>query len=743
MAARATHAFGIFGTRLAALFVLLLLAPPANAGPPSYRDEVVPLITRAGCSMGACHGNATGKGGFKLSLRTEDPANDHAVLTEEWLGRRINRVDPDQSLLLLKATAQIPHEGGQRFRVDSDEYRLLRDWIAEGARDDAETAPSLVALEVAPLDKVVEAPESSARLTVTAVWSDGRRQDAARRVVYESSNVLIPVSPDGLVERKGFGETVILVRFLQTQTPVRIAFIPRRDGFVYQAPRAENYIDDLVDQKLRRLKLLPSPLCSDTEFIRRAFLDLTGSLPTADEARRFVSDPSPSKRRHWTDQLLTSPAFADHWALKWADTLRAEERSLDFLGVTAFQRWIRDRVASNKPLDQFAREILSAAGSTYTHPEASFYRAVRDPLSRGEAVARVFLGTRLQCAKCHNHPFERWTQADYYDWSSVFARVRYTVLENQRKDELDQNEFVGEQIVWHSDEGSVTNAKTGLAAKPRFLGAKEGGSWEDPLTALADWMTAPGNALFARAQANRIWAQLMGKGIVDPVDDFRATNPGSNPPLLDALARDLVESGFDQRRLIRAIVASRTYQLSTVPNSTNQDDDSNFSRALARRLSAEQILDSASQVTGIAPEFHDQPSGVRAARITGGRPNPRYGETPADRFLAVFGKPERQLACDCERSAETTMSQAFQLVSGPVLQDLISRPQNHLADWLAGHRAPELILDDLYWSALSRPATQEERERFAPQLANSANARAYLEDLAWAVLNAKEFLFRK
>ena len=620
---------------------------------------------------------------------------------------------------------------------------MLRAWITEGASDDATQAPTLTQLEVTPLEVVVESPQSFTQISATAVWSSGRRQDVTRRVVYESSNVQVSVSDEGRVTGKGFAETVVLVRFLQLQSPVRIAFIPQREGFIYAAPRTENYIDDHIDQKLQRLKILPSAVCSDTEYVRRIFLDLTGTLPSAEEARRFVSDSSPTKRTQWVERLLVNPAYADHWALKWADTLRVEERSLDVHGVTSFQRWIRERVASNQPVDQFVREILSAAGSTYSRPESNFYRAVRDPFSRGEAVARIFLGTRLQCARCHNHPFERWTQADYFDWASVFARVRYTVLENQRKDDLDQNEFIGEQIVWHSDEGSVTNAKTRLPATPRFLGATPSEPVEDPLNALAQWMTAPTNTLFARAQANRIWAQLLGKGLVDPVDDFRATNPGSNPSLLDALARDLVDSGFDQRHLIRRIVASRTYQLSSVPNPTNAADDSNFSHALVRRLSAEQILDAVSQVVGVTPEFHDQAQGTRAASIRGGSPNPRYGETPADRFLAVFGKPERQLACDCERSAETTMSQAFQLVSGPLVQDLISRPKNRLSDWLSNSASPERVLEALYWSALSRPPNQQELDHFTPKLTHSPNARAELEDLTWAVMNAKEFLFRK
>lgn len=503
-----------------------------------------------------------------------------------------------------------------------------------------------------------------------------------------------------------------------------------------------NYIDTAVFAKLRQLRILPSALCSDEEFIRRATLDLLGLPPTAKEAKDFVRDTSPNKRDQLVEHLLQREEYADHWALKWGDTLRNEEKSLDPRGVQHFHRWIRDRMAANQPIDAFVHDILTAQGSTYEHPEANFYRAVRDPLGRAEAVAQVFLGTRLQCAKCHNHPFERWTQADYYEWAGNFARVKYRVLENHRRDELDKNEFNGEQVVWMSDEGSVTNPKTGRTAAPRFLGASAAAGGEDPLKSLADWLTSGSNPFFARVQANRIWAHLLGRGIVDPVDDLRATNPGSNPALLDALAQDFVAHGFDQRRLIRTIMASRTYQLSSEPNPTNADDDTNFSHGILRRLSAEQLLDAAFQITGVPPHFQGQPPGMRAGQIPGGRTNPRYGEEAGDRFLAVFGKPERQLACDCERSAETTMGQAFQLLSGPTLNELLSTPGNRIGQWLKDSTPVETLIDQLYWSTLNRAPAKPELEHAQGLIAAAKDKRAALEDLTWALLNAKEFLFR-
>ncbi|PYI87433.1 MAG: hypothetical protein DME26_06190, partial [Verrucomicrobia bacterium] len=581
----------------------------------SFRNDVMAVLSKAGCNAGACHGNANGKAGFKLSLRGEDGDLDFKALTRDMFGRRTEPADPDQSLILLKATMQLAHEGGQRFKKDSDEYRILQGWIAAGTPQDLVNAPALKRLEVSPADRIVIEPDEEVRVQVRAIFSDGSSRDVTKMAVYEAANGLAKVSPDGLVTREGMGETTVLVRYLHAQVPVRLAFVPARPNFLWKNPASNNYIDEHIFAKLRTLRLNPSDLCADNDFIRRAYLDLLGLVPTAEEARAFVNDDgvvaadvrrrsltSPrvddsashrrlQKRARLIDQLLERPEFADFWALKWGDLLRAEERLLDRKGIETFQRWIRQSIAEHKPLDQFARELIAARGSTYQNPPANFYRAIRDPVGRGEAVAQVFLGTRLQCAQCHNHPFDKWTQDDYYDWAGLFARVNYKVLENRRRDNNDGHEFKGEQIIYVANKGEVKNPRKGKPAEPRFLGqpqpvseqlvgslappteptesavgrgyrraAVQSDSDRDELDALAAWITSPDNPFFARAQVNRIWFHLMGRGIVDPIDDFRATNPASHPALLDALAADFVKHKFDLRHIIRLIMNSRTYQ---------------------------------------------------------------------------------------------------------------------------------------------------------------------------------------
>ena len=429
------------------------------------------VLSKAGCNAGACHGNANGKAGFKLSLRGEDPEFDFNALTHDQFGRRIDLMDPEQSLILLKPTAQLAHEGGKRFTNDSPEYQMLRQWLAAGAPRDSQDTPRLITLQVLPTDRILIDPVSSVQLNVRASFSDGSQCDVTRLAVYETSSPLAKVSPDGLVLRVNMGETTVLVRYLRSQVPVRIAFIPARGDFKPSQMAAHNYIDEHVFAKLRTLHMNPSPPCSDEVFMRRAYLDLLGILPSAQAAREFVTSRRRDKRARLIDRLFDRPEFADFWALKWADLLRVEERTLDQKGMQAFHRWIRESIADNQRLDEFARELIVARGSTYLNPAANFYRANRDPITRAEAVAQVFLGTRLQCAQCHNHPFDRWTQDDYYNWAAVFAKVQYKILENRRQDNNDSHEFKGEQIVYVSRKAEVKNPRTGKIAHPQFLNA--------------------------------------------------------------------------------------------------------------------------------------------------------------------------------------------------------------------------------------------------------------------------------
>jgi len=714
-----------------------------SAEPVSFRNDVIPVLSKAGCSLGTCHGNKYGKGGFKISLRCQDPDLDWLALTREASGRRIDAIEPEQSLILLKPTTQVPHEGGVRFKRDSEEYRILREWIAQGGHDDFATAPKLQRLEVSPFARVLVEPVREVQLNAKAFFSDGSIRDITSLAVYEPANTLVKVSHNGLVQSDGPGETTVLVRFLEQQVPVRLAFIPARPEFRWSAPREQNYIDRHVFAKLRALRMNPSALCSDRVFLRRAYLDLLGVLPTADEARAFVADTRQNKRARLIDTLLERPEFAEFWALKWADLFRTEEKTIDRKGVQAFHAWAVQAVRENRPVDQFVREIIAARGSTYLNPPANYYRALRDPVPRAEATAQVFLGVRLQCAQCHNHPFDRWSQDDYYDWASLFARVDYKILQNNRRDNLDKHEFNGEQVVFLRRDGAVTNARNGKLASPRFLGASSKLAPEqDPLRELANWVTQ--NPLFARSQVNRVWFHLMGRGLVDPIDDFRPTNPATHPELLDQLAKDFAAQKFDLRWLIRQIMNSRTYRLSSEPNETNAGDEINYSHVLPRRLTAEQLLDAQHGAMAVPAKFNGYPVGLRAGQLPGVEAV-RLREkrrSSSDTFLTLFGKPMRLLSCECERSSETTMSQAFNLLSGPEINEVLSAPENRLQQLISSGKSNGEIVAELFWITLSRAPSEVESRELLARLDRAENRRPALEDIAWALLNAKEFVFR-
>jgi len=738
--------FGTLGLLLAASLLVPVSAVPAN-DEVSFTNDVMAVLSKAGCNAGVCHGNQNGKGGFKLSLRGQDPLHDFAALTRDQSGRRANAQQPDRSLILLKPTMQVAHEGGRRFDLDSPEYRILLRWIERGTPGDDGELPELEQLHVTPTESILIDPVQEVALRVNAEFSDGSRRNVSRLAVYEPDNQIVEISPDGVVAGLQSGETTITVRYLDRQVPVRLAFVPARPDFVWTAPSPANVVDEHVFSKLQALRINPSPVCSDDAFLRRAHLDLLGAIPTSEESRRFIVDGAPDKRARLIDDLLQRPEFADFWALKWSDLLRNEEKTLDRKGVQNFHAWIRRSIASGKPLDRFVAELVASRGSTYTHPPANYYRAMRTPLTRAESTAQLFLGIRLQCAKCHNHPFDRWTQDDYYGWANLFARIEYKILDNRRRDRNDKHEFDGEQVVYVARSGDITNPRTGRPQTPQFLGA-DAERFEpdiDRLEQLADWLTSEHNELFARSQANRIWFHLMGRGIVHPIDDFRATNPPVNPDLLDALMDEFVKSRFDLRQLIRLIMNSQTYQLSSVPNATNRDDETNFSHPTIRRLSAEQLIDSLSQATGVATTFNGYPPGVRASQIAGVRAVRRRDgrPAPADRFLKVFGKPERLQTCECERSTETTLSQAFRLISGPMLNDMLTDAGNRLSALLDSERGDGEIVTELYWATLSREPNQAELGALGDSLAQASDKRSALEDIAWSLLNSQEFMLRR
>jgi len=716
----------------------------------TFDRDVMAVLSKGGCNMGTCHGNRSGKGGFKLSLRGEDADFDFAALTRDQTGRRLNLSDAGQSLLLLKPLMEVPHQGGRRFDRDSPEYRILRDWIASGA---ARTSgvPELRELIVEPRDVVLEEPVDNLQLSVEAVYEDGSRADVTRLAVYEPAEPNIGISDGGLLTREAFATSVVNVRYLSGQVPVRVAFLRSNPGFAWQPPHGSkgappSKIDEFIFRRLRQLKMNPSPICDDVTFLRRVYLDLTGQLPTGDQARQFVRDAAPDKRSRLIDELLDSQGFADLQSQHWADLLRIEEKTLDRKGVQNFHAWVRSSIANNEPYDEFAREIVSGRGSSYSSPPANYYRAMRDPAMRAESAAQVFLGLRLQCAKCHNHPFDEWTQNDYYGWGNLFARVEYEVISNNRRDRNDKHEFDGEQVVWMKQSGEVKHPN-GRVIPPRFLDGRrsEPTDGRDRLVALGDWLATRENRRFAEVQVNRVWQQLLGRGLVDPIDDFRATNPPSHPALLNFLVDEFVASGFDNRQLYRSILNSQTYQLSSQPNVSNRDDERNFAKANVRRLSAEQLADAVSQVTGVPIAFNGYPVGVRATQIPGVRAIRPRDKAPAsgDQFLTLFGKPPRLQSCECERSNETTLAQAFQLISGPLLNQMLKEPDNRLGRLLATDASDDVITANLYWQTLSREPGPQERAAATQLLTSSSNRRATLEDLTWALINSAEFLLRR
>jgi hypothetical protein len=708
-----------------------------------FRREVMAVVSKAGCNLGSCHGNATGKGGLKLSLRGQDPDLDWLVLTHDQAGRRVDPLQPENSLIVLKPTAALAHEGGQRFTKDSPEYAILIDWLRHGAPDSGAKAAKLVKLEVGAPARVLVEPVTEVKLKATAKFADGTERDVTALAVYEPSNMLVKVSHDGLVQREKAGETTILVRYLDQQVAVPLAFIPARPDFVWSDPPANNVIDEQVFRKLRTLRMNPSELCSDAIFIRRASLDLLGFVPGVEAAQAFIADTAPDKRAKLIDSLLARPEFADFWALKWADLLKIEQRQLDYDGMKVFHGWIRESIAQNKPLDQFARELIAARGSTLKNPPANWWRANRDPVTRAENTARIFLGTQLNCAQCHNHPFERWTQDDYYNWTSLFARLDYKVSDVKGKDKNDKNEFKGDQTVLIKAKASVINARTGEPAKPRFLGgeAPKVSKDRDELLALADWL--PHSPMFARMQVNRVWFHLLGRGLVDPVDDFRASNPAAHPELLEALAKDFAQNGYDLHRLIRTITASRVYQLASEPNSTNAEDEMDNSRAIVSRLTAEQMLDSLSKVLATPLPLEGVPAGTRLAQIAEGRKHYKPLTNSVDRFAASFGKPPRLIASDCERSNDTAMPQVFELVSGPLIQQMLTQKSNLLTTLLEAGKTDGEIIDTLFWTALTRAPNATELNRCTALFAAAQDRRRVAEDLAWALINSKEFVFRQ
>ena len=706
--------------QLHTILALLAVASAARGGdsdahPPSFRLDVMPVLSKAGCNMGACHGNLNGKGGFRLSLRGEDPAFDYVSLTREGLGRRIDPNRPDQSLAYLKPTGQVEHEGGRRIVPDSPEARALLGWIASGARDDSADAPRVAKVEVEPseitISHVLNQP-----LRVTAEFTDGTRRDVTRQAAYDLGDPeKASVSADGLVEAKGSAEVVVAVRFLEGRAVSRISFLGDRPEVASAARPDDGPIDRAVFGKLAALRIRPSEPASDPVFLRRAFLDAIGVPPTPEEARSFLADPDPEKRSKLVDRLVERPEFADFWALKWADLLRNEEKSMGLKGAWTFQRWLRDRIDRDAPMDEFAREVVSGLGSTWQNPGASFHRTNRDPQTAAETVAQVFLGVRLQCARCHNHPFDVWTQDDYYGLSAFFGNVKLRELANVRKDNLDSHEINGDVLVYLDGEPGAIQPRSGrhLPPKPPGGPAPDLGGDRNALDDLAGWLTRD-NPQFTRNLANRVWFHLIGRGVVEPVDDFRESNPPSNPALLDALAIELESGEMRLKPLVAAIMKTRAYGLGSRPNPTNVDDEANFARASVKLLPAEVLFDAIGAALDAPTRFPSAPKRARAAQLPGVK-----ADTP---FLKTFGKPDRLLTCECERSESTTLAQAFQLINGDGVRKRLTASGNRIGQLLASESDDAAILEAIYLAALGRPPTEDETRAHLEHVARSPTA---------------------
>ena len=681
---------------------------------PSFLQDVEPRLSRFGCNLGTCHGADKGKNGFKLSLRGYDAAFDHAALTDDLSGRRFDRVAPEESLFLLKPTGRVPHAGGQRTEVGSRDYELLRDWVESGALLDLD-APRVTGIRIVPDRPTIPEPGDGQQFAVLARYADGTERDVSAHAFYESSDIEVAtVDERGLLCALRRGETALLARFEGRYAATRAVVMGDREGWEWPAVEPQNWIDELVFEKLRQVRTTPADVCSDEEFLRRAHLDLVGLPPTPREVRTFLLDRrrSREKREELIDRLIGSAGFVEHWTNKWCDLLQVNPKFLGKRGAESLRTWVRASVASNQPYDEFVREVLTAGGSTLENPPAAYFRVLREPDVAMENTTQLFLGVRFNCNKCHDHPFERWTQDQHWELSAFFADVERSPVEGS----------MDEERITDGTGGTVTNPRTGKPAAARFPYEHAGDVPVDaPRRArLAAWLTAEENPYFARSYVNRLWSYFLGVGLIEPVDDIRASNPPSNPALLDRLTAEFVAGGFDARELMRTILRSRTYQQSIATDRWNADDGINFSHALPRRLPAEVLFDALHQATGSRPRLPGQRAGTHAMELADPSVEPRDG------FLALFGRPARESACECERASGVSLGQALSLVNGPTVADAIHDPRNALTDLVEAERDPSRLVEELYLSFLCRFPSADESRDLAPSLdgADPANLPA-------------------
>ena len=713
----------------------------------SFENDVVPVLTKAGCNMGACHGALHGKGGFRLSLLGYDPAADYQSIVQENEGRRVVTTNAPESLLLKKATMAVPHGGGLRFKPDTFEYQLLSTWLANGAPAPNPTESEIAAVEVQPSERVMRLTEPqvtvvvpqvsgparlvklppSQQLVTLARFKDGHIEDVTRKTQFNSLNDGIAAAgTDGAVEMAAKGATAVMVRYRGMATIARFV-APYHDLKTFPELPRTGYVDELVAARWKQMGLLPSAKSSDTEFMRRVYLDVLGTLPEPDAIRAFTASQEPNKREKLIDEVLSRPEYVDYWTLKWGDLLRNNSDKVQPKGMWSFYNWLRASFRDNKPMDRFARELITAQGSAYTTGPANYYRVASNPADLAETTSQVFLGVRMACAKCHHHPFEKWTQDDYWQMAAFFSRVGL-------KGSQEFGIFGGEQVVRLNPSGEVANPRTGKVMKPTPLDGQPSDDPQDRRRALAAWMTGPDNAFFARNIVNRYWGYLLGRGIVEPVDDMRVTNPPSNPELLDALAKEFVTNGYDVKKLLRRILTSDVYQLSSSPTPENKPDEVFYTKYAVKRMAAEELLDAINFATGTTDKFPNLPAGMKAVQL----PDPNV----QNYFLDTFGRPPRQITCECERSAEPNMAQALHLMNSDFVQNKVASGSGRVGKMLEAKKSDDEIVDELYLVTYSRVPSPDERMKATQVVTQAPNKKEGFEDLLWALLNSREFVFK-
>ena len=688
-----------------------------------FANDVIPILTKLGCNSGGCHGKQTGQNGFKLSLFGFDEVFDYEALASEARGRRIFPADPESSLLVNKAIGRTAHGGGRRVQEGSAEHELLVEWIRQGMPKGKESDPRVKSIIVEPAERVLSL-KGRQQLRITAVFSDGSQRDVTHAASYSSNaTVVAEAEPSGLILTGVIpGEAAITINYMGNVGVARV-LVPRPQTLASYPKLVENNtIDKLVYAKLRKLDIVPSKLSDDATFFRRLHLDMLGVLPEPSDTRAFLADERIDKRSRVIDRVMKRDEFADFWALKWADVLLVDRQKLGERGAYEFHRWLRKQMATNRPYDEWVRELITATGSSGTNGPVNFYRALRTPEELTRAVSQAFLGIRIDCSQCHHHPFDKWGQDDFYGMAGFFSGLKRKKLP------------AGREFVHHAGYKPTKHPRTGDVLLPKPLGgnALEDGSEGDPRVDLANWMTQPNNPWFARLPANRLWKHFLGRGLIEPEDDLRSTNPATNEPLMAYLTGQIVSSGYDLEALMRQIANSRVYQLSSVPNATNFDDAQNFSHYTVKRIPAEVLLDAISHVTGSPEKFPGLPAGTRAVQLWDNR-LPSY-------FLKTFGRSERTSPCECGKSNEPTMAQALHLMNAPEVEAKIGDPAGRVAVLVADGKSQAEIVDSLCLTVLGRPANKKDR-RIAAGLFNGSPPRRAAEDYLWTLLNSYEFLF--